>query len=42
MAKSAGGRFKKTHAGLQLHRLHNLSGHRDKQETWTLTTVCEE
>jgi len=27
---------------LQLDRLLNLSDHGDKQETWTLTTVCEE
>ena len=31
-----------TWAWLQLYRLHNLSDHGDKQETWTLTTVCKE
>jgi len=41
MANSAGGRFE-TRTCLQLYRLHNLSDHGDKQETWTFTTVCEE
>jgi len=39
--KSAGGRFE-MRAWLQLHWLHNWSDHGDKQETWTLTMVCEE
>ena len=41
VAKSAGGHFE-TRTWLQLYRLPNLSDHSDKQETWTLTTVCEE
>ena len=41
MAESAGGRFE-MRAWLQLYRLPNLGDHGDKQETWTLTAVCEE
>ena len=41
MAKPAGGQFE-TCMWLQLYRLHYLSDHVYKQETWTFITVGEE
>ena len=30
------------HAVAKLYQAHNLSDHGDKQETWTIKTVCKE